>query len=226
MAKAAARDGISIRPLAPSRVDDVKTITRGSWGAQCWDLHPRLTASQQRDLGIAGKSTTAVERKRREIVAKLARRRTNAPMLVAYVDGAPAGFVSLGPRADYARVSGSKATPPVDDVPAWVIPCLTVGRPYRRKGVAVALLRASVEYAAKRGAPAIEGYPRADGKRVHDDFAFIGTEALFRKAGFRKVRGVMDDLPRGWTPRVTMRATCTRPKKTSSRSPKRSHAAS
>jgi len=51
--------------------------------------------------------------------------------------------------------------------------------------------------------------PRAGDARVHDDFAFIGTEALFRKAGFRKVRGPLDPLPRGWTPRVTMRVACT-----------------
>jgi GNAT superfamily N-acetyltransferase len=226
MAKRAGDGGVLIRPLAPSRAEDVKTITRGSWGAQCWDLHPRLTASEQRSLGIAGRTTTAVEAKRREIVAKLARRRSNAPMLVAYVDREPAGFVSLGPRSDFSRVANSKATPPVDDVAAWVIPCLTVRRGYRGRGVGVALLRAAVTYAGERGAPAIEGYPRAGGARVHDDFAYIGTEALFRKAGYRRVRGVMRDLPRGWTPRVTMRATCAPKKRTSSVSPKRSRGAS
>ena len=207
------RDGkLTIRPLAPSRADDVKTITRGSWGAECWDLFHRYTAAEHRELGIGGKETAAVEARRREVLAKLARRRRNAPLLVAYVGREPAGFVSLGPRADYSRVSNSKATPPVDDVPAWVIPCMTVGREYRGRGIAVALLRASILYAGQRGAPAIEGYPRADGKRVHDDLAFIGTEALFRKAGFRRVRGVLPRIPRTWTPRVAMRATC-RPKK-------------
>jgi GNAT superfamily N-acetyltransferase len=207
MARAAAGDGdLEIRALAPSRIEDVKTITRGTWGSQCWDLHPRYTAAQQRamDLALAG---VKAEPKRREALRRLARRR-RTPLLVAYVDGEPAGFVSLGPRIDYARVTNSKATPAVDDVPAWVIPCLTVRRGYRGKGIAVALLRAAVEYAGKHGAPAIEGYPRADAKRVHDDFAFIGTEAMFRKAGFRTVRGVLPALPRGWTPRVTMRATC------------------
>jgi hypothetical protein len=70
------------------------------------------------------------------------------------------------------------------------------------------MLRAAVEYAGERGAPAVEGYPRAEGNRVHDDFAFIGTEAMFRRAGFRQVRGVLPRLPKGWARRVTMRATC------------------
>lgn len=208
MPRTAGAGKLAVRPLTPSRVEDVKTITRGSWGAQCWDLHYRFTAQEQRAMRLTGSPTRAVEARRREAVAKLARRRTNAPLLVAYVDGEPAGFVSLGPRTDYARVAKSKATPPVDDVPAWVIPCITVRRGYRGRGVAVALLREAVEYAGRRGAPAVEGYPRTAGPRVHDDFAFIGTEPMFRKAGFRRIRGVMPELPRGWTPRVTMRATC------------------
>ena len=226
MAGSARDSKLTIRPLAPSRVDDVKTITRGSWGTQCWDLHWRFTAAQTREAGIAGAETAQNQRRRREILAKLARRRANAPVLVAYVGGEPAGFVALGPRADFGRVAASRATPPVDDVPAWVIPCITVGRPFRGKGVAVALLRASVQYAGERGAPAIEGHPRAGRARVHDDLAFIGTQALFRKAGFLTVRGVMPALPRGWTPRVTMRATCAPSTKTSSRSRTASRAGS
>lgn len=224
MPKDARAGELVVRPLAPSRADDVKTITRGSWGSQCWDLHPRFSAAQQREMGVAGKPTTAVEAKRRDLIAKLARRK-HAPMLVAYVGREPAGFVSLGPRSDYSRVTRSKATPPVDDVPAWVIPCITVRRGYRGKGVGVALLRASIEYAAKHGAPAIEAYPRAGSERVHDDFAYIGTAPMFKKAGFREIRGVMPDLPNGWTPRVTMRASCGPSKAISSRSRRRSTAA-
>src|SRR6266511_4271390 len=108
-----------------------------------------------------------------------------------------------------ARVDGSKATPRVDDVPVWVIPCITVHGRVRGRGVAQALIRAAVAYAAEQGAPAVEAYPRESSERVHDDFAFIGTEALFRKAGFRRIRGSLQPLPRGWTPRVTMRVACT-----------------
>ncbi|HKY51389.1 MAG TPA: GNAT family N-acetyltransferase [Candidatus Limnocylindria bacterium] len=212
---ATARDGkLTIRPLTPARVDDVKTITRGTWGSTCWDLFPRYSGAQQREMGITGDGPGTAERKRRAALAKLARRRRNAPVLVAYDGKEPVGFVSLGPRYDYSRISNSKATPPVDEVEAWVIPCITVRRGHRGQGIGVALLQAAVQYAGKRGAPAIEGYPRAERKRVHDDFAFIGTEALFRKAGYRKIRGVLPKLPKGWAPRVTMRADC-RPSRTS-----------
>jgi len=204
---AKAPDGkLTIRPLTAGRVDDVKTVTRGTWGATCWDLFPRYTSAQQRELGITiGPGT--VEARRRAALAKLARRRKNSAGLVAYQGGEPIGFISLGPRSDFSRIANSKATPPVDEVAAWVIPCITVRRGHRGQGVAVAMIRAAVEYAGKRGAPAVEAYPRADRKRVHDDYAFVGTDAMFRKAGFRQVRGVLPRLPKGWARRVTMRRT-------------------
>jgi len=206
---ATARDGkLTIRPLTAARVDDVKTVTRGTWGSTCWDLFPRYTPTQQRQLGITDERPGTAEQKRREALAKLARRRKNAPVLVAYVGKEPVGFVSLGPRYDFSRISNSKATPPVYEVAAWVIPCITVRHGHRGKGVAVAMLRAAVEYAGKRGAPAVEAYPRAASTRLHDDLAFIGTQAMFRKAGYRKIRGVLPKLPKGWAPRVTMRANC------------------
>jgi GNAT superfamily N-acetyltransferase len=221
MAKAESGE-LTIRPLTAARVDDVKTVTRGTWGSTCWDLFPRYNAAEQRTLGIIGGGPGTVENRRRDALAKLARRRKNSAGLVAYAGREPVGFLSLGPRTDFSRIAKSKATPPVDDALAWVVPCITVRRGYRGKGVAVAMLRAALEYAGRRGAAAVEGYPRVTPKRLHDDYAFIGTEAMFRKAGYRRIRGVLPRLPKGWAPRVTMRATCGSSPKTSSASPRRS----
>lgn len=203
---ATARDRkLEIRPLTAARVDDVRTVTQGSWGASCWDLFPRFTAAQKRELGINGGPPGTGQARRRAILAKLARRRKNSAGLVAYEDGEPIGFISLGPRVDFSVIERSRATPPVDDVPAWVIPCITVRRGHRGRGVAIAMIRAAVEYAGERGAPAVEAYPRATRKRVNDDFAFFGTEPMFRKAGFQQIRAELPNLPKGWAPRVTMR---------------------
>jgi ribosomal protein S18 acetylase RimI-like enzyme len=198
---------LEIRPLTAARVDDVKTVMRGTWGATCWDLFPRYTAAQQRALGITNTGPGTTEAKRREVLAKLARRRKNAAGLMAYRGKEPIGFVSLGPRHDYSVVENSRATPPVDDVAVWVIPCLGVRRGYRGQGVGVAMIRAAVVYAGERGAPAVEAYVRAGDKRVPDDYAFFGTKAMFDKAGFREVRGVLPRLRKGSVPRVTMRRT-------------------
>ena len=175
MAKKQAGDGeLTIRPLAPSRVDDVRTIAASTWGAQCFDFWWRYTDEQKKALGITGGSKEQNLRRRREIVEKLARRR-HTPVLVAYLGDEPAGFVSLGPRADYDALRANKTTQPVDDVPAWVIPCMTVRKAYRRRGVALALLREAIEYAGRNGAPAIEGYPRAEKKRFDDGSVYMGT---------------------------------------------------
>jgi ribosomal protein S18 acetylase RimI-like enzyme len=207
MARTAAHSGVEIRPLTPARVDDVKTITASTFGSQCWDLWWRYTDEQKKAVGIVGGSKEQNVQRRREIVQKLARRK-HAPVLVAYANGEPAGFVSLGPRSDYDQLRAGKTTQSVDDVPAWVIPCMTVRKTYRGRGIAFALLRAAIAYAGQHGAPAIEGYPRPDERRFSDGAVFMGTEELFRRAGFRKIRGVLPGLRRPWAPRVTMRTAC------------------
>jgi GNAT superfamily N-acetyltransferase len=189
------------KPLTPSRIDDFAHVLRSSAsGSSCWDIWPRLTGTEQRDRGLDGPGA-----KRRATLGTLAKRR-RAPGLLAYRGREAVGWISVGPRLDYHRIASSKATPSVDGQPVWVIPCITIRREARGQGVAIALIRAAVDYATARGAPAVEGYPRADRTRVHDEWAFYGTEALFKKAGFKKVRGVLP-VPKGWTPRVTMRMT-------------------
>ena len=198
MAKGAADGELAIRPLTPAHVDDLKTVTAGTWGASCWCLFPRYTGAQQRERGLKDNAS------RRTEVARLARRR-NAPGLIAYRGSEPVGWVAVGPRTDLSAVDRSRATPPFDELAVWVIPCITVRRGHRGQGIAVAMIRAAVDYAARFGAPAVEAYPRAENKRLHDDFVFFGNEAMFRKAGFRQVRGVLEGLPKTWTARVTMR---------------------
>jgi GNAT superfamily N-acetyltransferase len=205
MAEGSAPGKLTIRPLTPAHVDDLKTVTAGTWGASCWCLFPRYTAAQKRERGLDKGGDTA----RRAEVARLARRR-KAPGLIAYRGSEPVGWIAIGPRSDLSAVDRSRATPAVDELAVWVIPCITVRRGHRGQGIAVAMIRAAVEYAAKLGAPAVEAYPRAANKRVHDDFVFFGNEEMFRRAGFRQVRGVLADLPKTWTPRVTMRQTVRR----------------
>jgi GNAT superfamily N-acetyltransferase len=194
------------KPLTPSRIDDFAHVLRSSEsGSGCWDLWPRLRGAEQRALGLAG----STEKRRARLTALANGRR--APGLLAYRGREALGWVSVGPRLDYHRIAESKATPAVDELPVWVIPCITIRTEARGQGLATAPIRAAVAFAARQGAPAVEAYPRADGKRVHDEWAFYGTEALFRKAGFTKVRGRLA-VPKGWTPRVTMRAACRMPR--------------
>lgn len=190
------------RPLTPRLMDALGAVLRGSWGTGCWCMFPRLTDAQSRALPGAG----SANQRRRGAMTKLARRR-RAPGLLAFEGEEPVGWIAIAPRSELIRVDRSRATPRVDDEDVWVIPCVTVCKAARGRGIAVGLIRAAVAYATEKGAPAVEAYPRAGAKRTGDDNAYFGTEPLFRRAGFRVVREPLENRPRNWIPRVAMRIT-------------------
>ena len=191
---------LAFRPLTPRLMDDLGTVLRGSWGKSCWCMFPRLTDAQIRALPGSGSAT----RRQRDAMTKLARRR-HAPGLLAFEDAEPVGWIAVAPRSELARIEASRTTPRVDAVDVWVIPCITVRKTARGRGIALAAIEAAVAYAIEKGAPAVEAYPRAGSARTGDDNAFFGTEPLFRRAGFRVIRRPLEGLPRNWVPRVTMR---------------------
>ena len=185
---------LAVRRLTPRLMDAMGEVLRGSWGVGCWCMFPRLGGAEGQKLGSA---------QRREAMTKLARRRC-APGLLAFEGDQPVGWIAIAPRTELKRVEASRATPRVDDVAVWVIPCVTVRPSARGRGIALALIRAAVKYAAEQGAPAVEAYPRAGSKRTKDDNAYFGTEPLFRRAGFRVIRKALR-RPGNWVARVTMR---------------------
>ena len=184
-----------IRRLTPSLMENFGSVLRGSWGVGCWCMFPRLGSAEGQRLGSA---------QRREAMTKLARRR-RAPGLLAFDGDEAVGWIAIAPRTEYRRIEASRATPRVDDKDVWVIPCITVRPSARGRGIAVALIRAAVKYAAEQGAPAVEAYPRAGAQRTKDDNAFFGTEPLFRRAGFRVIRKPLESRKGNWVRRVTMR---------------------
>jgi GNAT superfamily N-acetyltransferase len=165
-------------------------------------MYPRLTKAQMSELPGSG----TLSQLRRDAMARLANG-PRSPGLLAFEGNEPVGWIAVAPRTEFARIEASRATPRFDDLDVWVIPCITVRKRARGRGIAVALIRAAVAYATKNGAPAVEAYPRAGGERTGDDNVYFGTEPLFRRAGFRVVREPLADRPRNWLPRVVMRCT-------------------
>ena len=193
-------DALAFRPLIPELIDDFGAVLRGNFGAGCWCMFPRLT--QAETIALPGEGS--ITRRRREVMTELAGRDI-APGLLAYEGDEPVGWIAVAPRGELNRVDRSRATPRVDDIAVWVIPCVTVRKDIRGRGIAVAMIRAAVQYAAQHGAPAVEAYPRAGDERTGDDNAYFGTEPMFRRAGFSIVRGPLENRPRSWIARVTMR---------------------
>lgn len=109
------------------------------------------------------------------------------PGLIGYAYGVPVGWVSLGPREDYARLSRSPVMKPVDDRPVWSIVCFFIDPKARGRGLSARMLTAAVDYARSCGARLVEAYPVDKDKRSHPDFMFFGAKSMYDRAGFREV---------------------------------------
>lgn len=104
------------------------------------------------------------------------------PGLLAYVDGTPAGWVSLARRHEYGQLMRSRTYRPTDgDEAVFVIACFYVDPGFKRQGLARYLLRAAIDSAKDRGATAVEAYPKEPPDHM-------GVEAWFSEAGFHPVR--------------------------------------
>jgi GNAT superfamily N-acetyltransferase len=110
------------------------------------------------------------------------------PGLLAYLDGEPAGWISIEPREAFSKLARSRILAPVDDKPVWSIVCFFVSKACRGRGLSVALIEGAVAHARKHGARIIEGYPVEPKKRpMPPVFAFTGLASAYRKAGFKEV---------------------------------------
>lgn len=114
--------------------------------------------------------------------------------LVAYLDGVPVGWCAVEarsayPRLQYARVPWSGRDEVKDDDTVWAVTCFMVRVGYRRRGVATALARATVEYARERGARAVEAYPMIThpGEEMTWGELFVGSRSMFADAGYIQV---------------------------------------
>ncbi len=82
----------------------------------------------------------------------------------------------------------------------WCVWCIRVRPGYRGRGISHHLLQGAVDFAREQGAPVVEGYPVDNrGEKVDLTMAYVGTRALFERAGFTKVadtESVLDGFPR------------------------------
>jgi GNAT superfamily N-acetyltransferase len=174
---AATRPGeLGSHPLTPRRWPDLEALfgERGACGGG-WCMFWRQTRAEYE------KSKGAGNRRAFKRIVELGK----VPGILAYAGGAPVGWCAVAPRTDYSTLERSRVLAPVDEQPVWSVPCFFVARPFRRQGLTVELLRAAVEFAPKKGAKIIEGYPvEARKGKLPDVFAYTGLPSAFRKAGF------------------------------------------
>jgi len=132
---------------------------------------------------LAGPDYTAAGREGRKEHVR-AEARDGKPLgLLGIVDGEPLGWVAVSPRKDNPRLARSRVMASDEPGAVWAITCFYIHRRGRRRGLATALLRAAVDYAAEQGAESVEGYPVEVGTRSAADL-YHGTTGMFTDAGF------------------------------------------
>jgi len=174
-----ARARLEIRPLTPSRWDDLCALfgSKGACGG-CWCMWARLPSAEfARGKGAGNK---------RRLQALV--RSKEPPGLLGYRGGEPVAWCSLAPREQFRRLETSRVMKPVDERPVWSIVCLMVRKDVRGQGLSTAMIEGAVAWAKKRGATLVEAYPNEPGsERMADTFAWMGLASAYRAAGFREV---------------------------------------
>jgi GNAT superfamily N-acetyltransferase len=187
--------GIEVVPATLPRFDDVARVLgpKNPSSSVCWCLSHRVDARTNREL---------VGPARGDFVRELCGRDV-APGVLAYDGEVVVGWAAVAPRAELPFARSSRI-PHVDELPVWSAWCLRVRPGHRGKGVAHHLLAGAVEYARSQGAPAVEGYPVDNaGAKVDLTMAYVGTRAVFERAGFTKAADTTSVS--GGFPRVVMR---------------------
>jgi len=103
---------------------------------------------------------------------------------LAYVDGRPVGWVNASLRSNYGLY---QLVDPDGPEPRSVIgiACFVIAPPFRRHGVASALLDRVIADAAARGATWIEGYPHNE--RPSEAGHFRGPRSMYEGRGFQAI---------------------------------------
>lgn len=175
---------LTVHPATPDRWPDVEAVFEAkgcSVARGCWCMFYRERGAPPPPP--PGKTTAGVRR----AALKRLTRKDPPPGLVGYRDGAPVGWVSLGPREDFKRLEHSPVMKPVDDQAVWSIVCFVVPAAERGNGVAKALLAGAIAYARSQGVKLLEAYPVDRTTRGADDSLWFGVQSMYEEAGFEEV---------------------------------------
>jgi ribosomal protein S18 acetylase RimI-like enzyme len=175
---------LTIHPLTPARWPDLEAVfnARGcSEARRCWCMYYRVS-------GKGGYTRPGASQPARAKAALRALAEQNPPPgLLGYRGKEPVGWISLGPREDYAKLANSPVMKPVDGEAVWSIVCLVVPSEFRGQGVARELVAGAVAYARQRGVRLLEAYPVDKSEPSATQAPWFGSKAMFDEAGFEEV---------------------------------------
>ena len=173
---------ITVHSMTSDRIDDwLRFFDREAFAgnpdwASCYCLEPHVPATPEHP-----------ERPWRETRATVAERLRGGTTFgyLAYVGGRPAGWVNASLRSDYGLY---RQVDPEGPEPTSVIgvSCFVVAPPFRRHGIASALLDRVIADASARGAAWIEAYPH-NTPEESDAGHFRGPRSMYDVRGFEPI---------------------------------------
>src|SRR5262249_20652466 len=173
---------ITVHPVINDRIDDwLRFFDHDGFAgnpdwASCYCLEPHVPATPDHP-----------ERAWRETRAAMADRLRSCTTVgyLAYVGRRPAGWVNASLRSDYGLY---RDVAPDGPDPASVIgvSCFIIAPPFRRHGVASALLDRVIADADGRGATWIEAYPH-NTPEGNDAGHFRGPRSMYEARGFKSI---------------------------------------
>jgi GNAT superfamily N-acetyltransferase len=177
---------LTVGPLTPELWTAFEDLF-GPAGASngCWCMYWRLGP------GYRNRPRAENKRERRELASCSPR----PPGLLALDGDIAIGWCELAPRGDLAWLARTRFLQPMDDEPAWSVPCFFVRRAYRGRGVMSVLIEAAVREARSCGATALEAYPVDTSVPGHTGNLFPGVASAFARQGFEVVARRRADRP-------------------------------
>lgn len=169
---------IEVHPLTPGRWADFEQVMGPNGAcAGCWCMFWRVARSEF----SAGAGATNKAKYKKLVKAG------PPPGLIAYVDGAPAAWAQVCPRADLPTLGRSRLLKPVDDKPVWSISCFFVRRQFRGHKLMGALVKAAQAFAKDHGATILEAYPWKTAEKKGTVTVYTGVASTFERQGFKTV---------------------------------------
>jgi len=121
---------------------------------------------------------------RRDMTRGIEERRVTA--LLAYVDGKPVGWCNYGETTHLHGVMHRFGLNVAEHQGVGSVACFVIAAPYRKHGVATALLESALDRLRTRGVRFAEAYPARSSDSAHSNYR--GPLQMFLRAGFEPYR--------------------------------------
>jgi GNAT superfamily N-acetyltransferase len=177
---------VTVHQVTADRVDDWLSlfdheafVGRPEWAA-CYCMEPH----RGRSAGAGLPDDPHWRDNRAAMVERLTTGATHG--YLAYVDGHAAGWTNASLRSEYRLYADVDPVGPAPDTVIGVS-CYIISPPYRRHGLASALLDRVIADAAGRGAAWVEAYPFNEAPDDSDGAMFRGPRSMYQERGFEVI---------------------------------------